>query len=80
MNLRDLKLRARTLFQPHRVEQELNDELAFHIERETKRLIDEGLDRAEARQRARARFGSATLTADECRDEPGEGRATRTLA
>ena len=43
MNFRDLKLRARALFRPHRVEQELHDELAFHIERETKKLIDEGM-------------------------------------
>ena len=50
MNLHDLKLRARALFRPHRVEQELHDELAFHIERETKKLIDEGLAPTEARQ------------------------------
>ena len=44
-----MKLRARALFRPHRVEQELHDELAFHVERETKKLIDEGLAPAEAR-------------------------------
>ena len=32
MNLRDLKLRARALFRRGRVEQELHDELAFHVE------------------------------------------------
>ena len=79
MNLRDLKLRARALFRPHRVEQELHDELAFHIERETKKLIDEGLTPAEARQRAQARFGSATLTADECRDERGTAFIDNTI-
>ena len=79
MNLRDLKLRARALFRPHRVEQELHDELAFHIERETKKLIDEGLAPAEARQRAQARFGSATLTADECRDERGTAFIDNTI-
>src|SRR5436190_24323478 len=71
MNLRDLKLRARALFTPHRVEQELHDELAFHIEREAQKLIDEGLAPSEARVTAQARFGSATLAADECRDERG---------
>ena len=79
MNLRDLKLRARALFRPHRVEQELHDELAFHIERETKKLIDEGLAPAEARQRAQARFGSATLAADECRDERGTAFIDNTI-
>ena len=45
MNLHDLKLRARALLRPHRVEQELHEELAFHIEREVKkdaRVIGEG--------------------------------------
>jgi hypothetical protein len=64
MNFSDLKLRARALFRPRRVEQELRDELAFHIERETKKLIDEGFSPAQARQRAQARFGSAAVTAD----------------
>lgn len=71
MNLRDLKLRARALLRPRRVEQELHEELAFHLERETQKLIDDGLDPAAARQRAQARFGSATLAADECRDARG---------
>jgi predicted permease len=79
MNLSDLKLRARALFRPNRVEQELNDELAFHIERETKKLIDDGLDPSAARQRAQARFGSITLTADECRDERGTAFVANTL-
>ena len=71
MTLRDLQLRARALFRPHRVEQELNEELAFHIEREAKKLIDEGMAPAAARLRAQARFGSTTLAADRCRDERG---------
>ena len=71
MTLRDLQLRARALFRPDRVEQELNEELAFHIEREAAKLIDEGMAPAEARLRAQARFGSTALAADQCRDERG---------
>lgn len=71
MNLRDLKLRARALFSPNRVERELDDELSFHLEMETKKLIEQGLDPEEARYKARAKFGSTTVTADECRDERG---------
>ena len=52
MTLRDLILRARALFRPNRVEQDLNDELAFHIERETQKLLDEGMPPREARLRA----------------------------
>ena len=49
MNLRDLQLRARALFRPGRAEQDLHDELAFHVERETRKLIDEGIEPAAAR-------------------------------
>ena len=79
MTLRDLTLRARALFRRHRVEQELHDELAFHIERQMKKLVDEGLTPTEARQRAQARFGSAALTADECRDERGTAFIDNTI-
>jgi predicted permease len=71
MTLSDLKLRARALLKPNRVEQELEEELAFHIEREARKLIDEGMTPAAARERAQARFGSTALTADRCRDERG---------
>jgi predicted permease len=71
MTLRDLRLRARALFRPNRAEQDLRDELEFHVERETRKLIDEGMPAAAARARARARFGSTMLTADRCRDERG---------
>ena len=71
MTFKDLTLRLRALLRRTRVEQELDDELAFHIEREFKKLIDAGMAPAEARSRARANFGSAALTADECRDERG---------
>ena len=71
MNLRDLKLRLRALIAPRRVERELDEELAFHLERETRKHIANGLSPAEARARARARFGSVPLAADECRDARG---------
>ena len=71
MNLRDLKLRARALFAPKRAERDLHDELSFHIEREAMKLMDQGLPPEDARARAQAKFGSATVAADECRDERG---------
>ena len=67
MTLNDLKLRARALLRPNRVEQELAEELAFHIEREARKLIDEGMTPAEARQRAQVSFGSTALASDRCR-------------
>src|SRR3954463_743138 len=71
MTLNDLKLRARALLRPDRVEQELEEEVAFHIEREARKLIDEGMTPAEARAGAQARFGSTSLAAEQCRDQRG---------
>src|SRR5262245_28915667 len=79
MALDDLKLKVRALFRPARVEQELDEELAFHIEREVHKLIDEGLTPAAARHRAQARFGSTTLAADRCRDERGTAVVDHTI-
>lgn len=71
MNLRDLFLRVRALVVPRRVERELDEELAFHIEREAQKHIAEGVSPAEAHTQARARFGSVPLAADQCRDARG---------
>ena len=73
MNLRDLFLRIRALVAPHRVERELDEELAFHIERETQKYIAAGLSPVDARTRAIARFGPVPLAADQCRDARGTG-------
>ena len=71
MTLRDLKLRIRALIAPRQVERELDEELAFHVERETEKLVASGLSLPDARARARARFGSVSLAAEECRDARG---------
>ncbi|HEX7020775.1 MAG TPA: ABC transporter permease [Gemmatimonadaceae bacterium] len=79
MTINDLKLRVRALLRPNRVEQELDEELAFHIERETRKLVDEGMTLPAARQRAQARFGSTALAADQCRDERGTAVIDNTI-
>jgi predicted permease len=71
MTRRDAWLRIRALFAFRRVERELHDELAFHIERETHQHIASGMSPAAARARAVARFGSVPLAADQCRDARG---------
>ncbi len=53
MNLRRLKLRARALFARRRVERDLDDELAFHLERETQKQIADGIS-PPRRERARS--------------------------
>jgi len=71
MTWRDLALRVRALVRPARVEQDLDEELSFHLEKETQKLIAAGVSPADARARAKARFGSVALAADECRDARG---------
>ena len=71
MNLRDLSLRIRALVVPNRVERELEEELKFHIERETAKHIAAGLSPVDARTRAIAGFGPVPLAADQCRDARG---------
>ena len=79
MNLRDWTHRLRALVMPRRVERDLHDEVSFHIERETKKLIDEGMEPARARNTAKARFGSTTVAADACRDERGTAFVDNTI-
>jgi hypothetical protein len=49
MNLRDLKFRIRALMAPRRIEREMDEELAFHLECETQRHIASGASPTEAR-------------------------------
>src|SRR5688572_27462153 len=73
MHLRDLLLRVRALWAPRRVERELDDEIAFHLERETHKHLAAGLSPSHAQTRALARFGPVPLAADQCRDARGTG-------
>jgi predicted permease len=79
MSLRDWQLRVRALAVRRRVERELDDELSFHIEREARKLIDQGLPPERARATAQARFGPTALVADECRDQRGTGFVDDTI-
>src|SRR5262245_39020446 len=79
MGLHDLILRLRALITPYQVERDLHEELSFHIDREARKLIDEGVPPYQARARAQAHFGSAALVADECRDERGTAFVDNTI-
>ncbi len=48
---------------------ELDDELQFHLEMETERLVEEGLAPRAARREARLNFGSYEAAKEACRDE-----------
>jgi predicted permease len=69
--LRKAWLRLRALVARRRVEQELEDELAFHLEMEARKHAADGMTSSQARERARRRFGSPAAIADACRDARG---------
>ena len=60
------------LFGRRRQEREMDEEIAFHIEMETRRLVESGLDAHEARRRAVRAFGGVERHKDDVRDERGE--------
>src|SRR5215208_2806716 len=73
--LKRLRLAARGLFHKTLVEREFNDELRFHVDRETELNISRGLSPEEARRQALVALGGLEPT----REIQREGRDSRTL-
>ncbi len=63
-----LPLRLRSLFRRDRVEQELNDELQFHLEQKTNEFVASGMSLADAQRKARREFGGIELAKENSRD------------
>jgi hypothetical protein len=63
-----LPLRVRSIFRRARVEQELDEELSFHLAMQTRAAQDFGANQAEAIRRARRDFGGVQQTKERCRD------------
>jgi putative ABC transport system permease protein len=79
----DLRYRLRALTGRAALERELDEELRFHLERETEALIGQGVPPAEALRRARLAFGSVQDVKESSREARGLGaleRGTRDLA
>ncbi len=70
----DLIYRLRALLRPARVERDLRDELALHLEREAAKYQASGLSAAEAHRRARVALGGIERVKEECRDARGTRR------
>src|SRR5262245_41109933 len=64
----DLRYRLRALFRRNSVERELDQELRFHLERETEKNIHQGLPPEEAARQARVAFGSLDIAKEASRD------------
>jgi predicted permease len=66
--LYSIPLRLRSLFRRDDVEQELDDELQFHIEQKTQQYAATGLTLEEARRKALRDIDGLELRKEECRD------------
>src|SRR5919201_55332 len=61
-------LRCRSLFRSQRIEEELDEELRFHLDQQIRAHVDSGLTRDEAARAARLALGGFELLKDACRD------------
>jgi len=77
--LADALCRLRALFRHAAVEQELDDELRFHMERAVEKRVAAGLSRQEAIRQTRLEFGGVDQIKEDCRDARGV-RALESLA
>jgi predicted permease len=68
MRARDLLTRLRSVVFRKGQERELDDELQFHLDMQTRKHVGAGLDPTAARQRAHADFGSVDLVKEDARD------------
>lgn len=69
--LHDLLFRLRWLLRRKSVEQELDEELRFHRERQVAKYLECGLVEDEARRRVGIEFGAVEKVKEECRDSRG---------
>src|SRR5690242_10093485 len=69
--LNDMRYRARSLLARDSVEQELEDELRFHIEREAEKYETQGMSHEAAVRRARLQFGGVEQMKEASRDGRG---------
>ena len=67
----DLLYRLRALLRRGAMERELDDELRFHLERETEKLVRLGMSHADATRQARLAFGGVERIKDDTRDARG---------
>ena len=69
----NLAFRLRAIAARGRMERELDDEMAFHLDMETRKLVQQGVPEAEARTRARRSFGSVVRNRELTREAWGVG-------
>src|SRR5215831_8468429 len=63
-----LPLRLRSLFRRSRVEQELDEEIQYHVQRKAEEYIAAGMPPREARRAALSAMGGVEQRKEQCRD------------
>ena len=71
MILSDLSYRLRALFRRRRMEEELDEELRFHVAREAEKYRRAGMSEDEAQRRARMVFGGHEQIKENVREARG---------
>lgn len=71
MKWQNILLRLRALFCRREMDEELSEELQFHLEMQARKNQGRNLDVAEARRRARLQFGSFERAKEACREARG---------
>ena len=69
--VRDLRYRLRALFRRREMERELDEELAFHLEKSIEAHVAAGKSRAEAERLARIELGGVEGVKEDCREARG---------
>jgi hypothetical protein len=67
----DLLFRLRSLFRRGVVENELDDELRFHLEQQVEKHVRAGMTRGEAARQTRLQFGGLGQVKEDCRESRG---------
>ena len=71
MSWKDFRLRLRALLFRHRMDEELQEELQFHIDMQVLKNRRHEPDRSEAKRKAGLQFGSVVRATEECREARG---------
>src|SRR5215471_10523109 len=66
--IQTIPLRLRSLFRRPQVEQELDEEIRYHIERHVEELVSKGVTPEEARYTAMRAFHGVEQSKEACRD------------
>ena len=78
--LSDFRYRARALFHRKEVEEELDEELRFHFERQIEKYKGMGMTEQEAKRKARLAFGGHEQVKEDCREARGTSLVELTAA